>query len=84
MTPSVRGTSPGTAGQALVNEIASWSEDEFDAIVAAAFAKCPATGSSASACTDQTHAACAEPASPGSIDEALARPVPDLYRRSTR
>lgn len=32
-------TSPGTAGQAIVNEIASWTEDELHAKVAAAFAQ---------------------------------------------
>lgn len=32
-------TSPGTAGQALVNEIASWTEEELDAKIAAALAK---------------------------------------------
>lgn len=32
-------TSPGTAGQAVVNEIASWTEAEIDAKIAAALAK---------------------------------------------
>lgn len=31
--------SPGTASQAVLNEIASWTEEELDARIAAAFAK---------------------------------------------
>lgn len=31
--------SPGTASQAVLNEIVSWTEEELDARIAAAFAK---------------------------------------------